>query len=229
MTILGPRDFNNTNVTGTGAGAPRAISGSYTRAMHIRRRTAISIFNSVITGYGSASGPAVQGLEMDDDGTLANYTAGVGGFGNNVLLFPHESAPVYGTNVATGTPLVTIQGFWETGNSVGSASTVSKPGGALANSWSVAGGTQPAGAINPYADLGIDAGLFYGSKSTSTYPSNPNFAVTAGSITGQTAATLYASTKLGDFFDKTPTYKGAFGATDWTDGWSEFQPLTKAY
>ena len=25
------------------------------------------------------------------------------------------------------------------------------------------------------------------------------------------------------------TYRGAFGATDWTDGWAEFNPITKAY
>jgi hypothetical protein len=54
MTVYGPREYS------------RGISGSYTRAMHIRRRTAVSIFNSVVTGY-------LSGLQMDDLGTSTNY------------------------------------------------------------------------------------------------------------------------------------------------------------
>jgi hypothetical protein len=54
MTVYGPRDYN------------RAISGSYTRAIHIRRRTAVSITNSVITGF-------LSGVQLDDAGTPGNY------------------------------------------------------------------------------------------------------------------------------------------------------------
>lgn len=219
ITVLGPRDFNNG--TGSSSNATRAISTNYTRAMHIRRRTAISIFNSFIAGYGAST---VQGLQMDDQGTLDNYTAGAGVFANNVLLFPDATAGAeYGSSVA-GAAGTTVKGFWEPAN------VVEKPTGAAP--WAPVAGT-PAGSINPYTAYGITTlnttGLFYGSQTSATYPSNPNFAVASGSLTGLVAADLFANAKLGSFFDKTLTYKGAFGATDWTDGWSEFQPLNKAY
>lgn len=31
------------------------------------------------------------------------------------------------------------------------------------------------------------------------------------------------------FFDETVTYRGAFGTTDWTNGWAEFRPIAKVY
>jgi len=222
VTVLGPRDFNAG--TGASSNATRTISANFTRAMHIRRRTAISIFNSFISGWGAATG--VQGLTMDDAGTLTNYTTlGAGVLANNVLLFPDATADAeYGSN--SGGAAV-VKPIWE---AAAAANLVVKPTGAAP--WAPVAGT-PAGSINVYTTYGIttanSTGLFYGSQTTSSYPSNPNFAVASGDLTGQLPATLYASAKLGTFFDKTLTYKGAFGATDWTDGWSEFQPLNKAY
>ncbi len=54
MTVYGPREYS------------RGISGSYTRAIHIRRRTAVTIANSVITGF-------LSGVQLDDVGTPGNY------------------------------------------------------------------------------------------------------------------------------------------------------------
>jgi hypothetical protein len=31
------------------------------------------------------------------------------------------------------------------------------------------------------------------------------------------------------FFTTAGTFRGAFGTTDWTDGWAEFQPINKVY
>lgn len=213
VTTLGPRDFTQ----GLSAN-PRAISGNYTRAIHIRRRSAISIFNSVVSGWGSAS---IPGLTMDDQATLDNFTAGLGVLSNNVLFHPDAGANTeFGSNVA-GAASTTVAAFWTNG-----ANTTVKPSGSVA--WSPTPGT-PANSIDPYAAYGIDKALFFAAFTTATYPSNPNFAITSGSLTGQSAGTLFANAKLGAFFDKTLTYKGAFGSTDWTDGWSEFQPLSKVY
>jgi hypothetical protein len=224
VTVLGPREWT-AGLTGSfSSGGARAISGNYTRAMHIRRRSAIGIFNSFIAGWGGAS-PTQQGLTMDDQGTLDNFNGGSNGvFGNNVLLVPDLSATAnseYTSNVASANTGAVKTSFETTGLSV-----VVKPGASA--QWSVTPGT-PAGSIDPYAAYGIAATLFFGSNTPLTYPSNPNFAVTTGSLTGQTPGVLFASSRLGTFFDKTLTYKGAFGATDWTDGWAEFQPLTKTY
>jgi hypothetical protein len=213
ITVLGPQDFTTGTGTATPPTASRTISANYTRALHIRRRTAISIFNSFISGWGN-------GLVMDDQATIDNFTAGRGVFQNNVLL---ANSTEFGTNVSVGGTAITstVAAFW---NDAANANVVEKS----TTNWSPVDGT-PAGSVNPYAKYGINKDLFFGSKTATTYPSNPNFAITSGTLTGQTATTLFANGKLGSFFDKTLTYKGAFGATDWTDGWSEFLPLTKVY
>ncbi|MBK5277716.1 MAG: hypothetical protein JJE09_02520 [Bacteroidia bacterium] len=214
VSVFGPLDFN----TGLGSGtSARSISGNYTRAMHIRRRTALSLFNSVISGWS-------LGLTMDDQATLDNFTSGAAVLSNNVLFAPNTTANgEFGSNVS-GAASTTVKDFWINGGSI-----VEKPTASGANGgWSPTP-ESPATSVNPYAAYGLDKELFFGAYTASTYPSNPNFAISSGSLTGQTAATLFANAKLGSFFDKTLTYKGAFGATDWTDGWAEFQPQATAY
>jgi hypothetical protein len=218
ITVLGPRDFNNG--TGSNSNATRAISANYTRAMHIRRRSSISIYNTFISGFGAATN--LQGLQMDDVGTIANFTAGSGVLKNNVLLFPDATVDAqYGSNVA-GAATTTVKGFWTSGN------TVEQPTGAAP--WSPNPGT-PANSINPYTAYGITSSLFFGGATAGTYASNPNFAVTTGSLQGLVATDLFPASSKVDvaFFDKTLTYKGAFGGADWTDSWSEFQPSNKVY
>jgi hypothetical protein len=158
---------------------------------------------------------------MDDQATLDNFTAGAGVLSNNVLFAPNTTANAeFGSTVA-GAAATTVKDFWANG-----ANVTEKPTSSAG--WSPNPGT-PAGSVNPYAAYGLDKALFFGAYTASTYPSNPNFAVSTGSLTGQTASTLFANAKLGSFFDKTLTYKGAFGSTDWTDIWAEFQPQAKAY
>lgn len=259
ITVLGPRDFT------------RSISGNYTRAMHIRRRTAISVHNSVISGF-------LSGLTIDDSGTLTNYKSdntGEGRFTNNELfvsLVPSTSSSTSTTAVTSisaasgnvdfsvGTTFnANVESIWKAagaGNNITKSYFVSRftkdgagvvNGQAISSTWSsststiagadVAFSTVPgwtAGTavdiINPYSGPGLSTSTFFGSNTAASYPSNPNFAVASGTITGKTAATLFADAKLTNtFFTNTLTYIGAFGDTDWTDGWSEFQPVNKAY
>ncbi|WP_139925525.1 T9SS type A sorting domain-containing protein [Hymenobacter sp. DG01] len=72
----------------------------FTRAMHLRRNTAISIFNSVFTGW-------PQGLTLDGAGAQANATSGALVLKNNVLAgistpYSQQSGGTYN-----------VQGFWE--------------------------------------------------------------------------------------------------------------------
>ena len=57
----------------------------------------------------------------------------------------------------------------------------------------------------------------------------PDFTVKTGSIAATGA--LFTDAKFtGDtFFDKTVTYKGAFGTTDWSAGWAHFDPQSLEY
>jgi hypothetical protein len=259
ISVFGPRDYN------------RAISGNYTRAMHIRRRTAISIFNSVIAGYHA-------GLQIDDAGTATNYlvdNTGEGRLSNNVMLLSFLPAATTGgatavTSIAAasgnvayagGTAPSTAQAVWEAaaagntttptyfysrwnagqtaqtiaGNFASSASTIAAAEVAFATVPGWAAGTA-VDVINPYTALGINTASattpFYAGSTTANYPSNPTLEIAANGSLATGAS--FADSKLAAFlpaagFDNAVTYRGAFGTTDWTNGWSEFQPLNKAY
>lgn len=218
ITVLGPRDFTTSFGTGTSA---RSISGNYQNAIHIRRRTAISIFNSFLSGF-------PVGVRLDDQGTLDNLNNATGKHAYNVLASPNNT--VLGTlttssNVAYATGLssgdaTAVKTYWD-----GNNNTLVNPSGAAP--WSPTPGT-PVNSIDPYPAMGLNKDMFWGGSTSSTFPSNPSFAVTAG--------TLFSGANFADakftgntFFNNTVTHRGAFGTTDWTDGWSEFQPLTKVY
>ncbi len=226
ITILGPRDFNSG--FGTGNTGTRAISGNYQNALHIRRRSAISIFNSFFSGF-------PNGLRLDDQATLDNLNSGNGKHTHNTLFVPNTtiigntvaSIAAFSTNITTSgvagdaNPIST---YWSS-----NTNSVVTPTGSAA--WSPTAGT-PAGSIEPYTAMGISPSLFFAGFSIPTYPSNPNFAVTTGTLTTAGVANFGSEAKLanGNNFTWTAvTYRGAFGTTDWTDGWAEFQPISKAY
>lgn len=69
VTIIGP------NYTGN----PDSTNSNYRRALHIRRNTATSVFNSIFTGYPSA------GLLLDGRKTTANYCGDTLQFECNII------------------------------------------------------------------------------------------------------------------------------------------------
>ncbi len=218
ITVLGPRDVT----TGTGAGtAARTISANYQNAMHIRRRSSISIFNSFFSGF-------PVGIRLDDAPTLDNLNSGASVLAYNVLASPNTTevgASASASNVAFATGLnagdaTVVKTYFDANNN-----TLLKPTGA--EGWSPTAG-MPAGSIDPYAPLGVNKALFWGGQTSSNYPTNPDFTLGAGTLS--TGANFSSAKFTGNaFFDATVTYRGAFGATDWTNGWTEFQPLSKAY
>lgn len=216
ITVLGPRETNS-----------RSISGSYQNAMHIRRRSSISVFNSFISGFRI-------GLRVDDDGTYYNLAQGNAVHANNVLS-NSSTAGIASTATATDGTYVTGIKFAATNDGTIDG-TLSTGGNAtpIANYW-----LQNNAAFNnitattAWSDIGIDPLLFWAGQSASNYPSNPNFALAAGiagnnNLNSGAAFTNGKLTAAGAFFTST-TYRGAFGTTDWTDGWTEFQPLNKVY
>ena len=200
ITVLGPRDITS-----------RTLSGNYQHAMHIRRRTAISIFNSVFSGFR-------LGLRLDDAATLTNYQNAVGTLAHNVLLVPTTTLAAASSSASDASFISNIAAdasniktYWDA-----NSNTTVNPTSA---GWTAAD--------NPYAGLGITASLFWGGQTSSNYPSNPNYALTSGTLA--TGANFSDAKFTGNtFFDTTVAHKGAFGTTDWTDGWAEFQPLNKA-
>lgn len=203
ITVLGPRDTQT-----------RTISSNYQNAIHLRRRTSISIFNSFFSGFRI-------GLRLDDQGTLDNLTAGAGKHAYNLITVP-------GTNLIGNSTSIADAAF-ATGLSSGDATAISNywtnNNNAVVNNFSATSNATF------FTDAGITSTLFWGGQTVVTYPSDPNFVLLSGVVDANNLNTgaNYTDAKLGAFFDKTGTFRGAFGAADWTNGWSEFQPINKTY
>lgn len=202
ITVLGPREIQS-----------RSISGNYQNAMHIRRRSAISIFNSFFSGYR-------VGLRIDDAGTQTNLTNGASKLAYNVLSIP--------STAGTGSSTTASDALFATGLSGGDAT-------AFATYWTNNNNTTFNNVTNTdiYTAIGVSGSLYWGASVSGSYPSNPPFALIAGSagVNNLNTGANFADAKFAGnaFFSTTGAFRGAFGGTDWTDGWSEFQPLNKAY
>lgn len=201
ITVLGPRETN-----------ARAISASYQNAMHIRRRSAISIFNSFFSGFRT-------GLRVDDAPTLAvlnDATAAGSRLSNNVLSVP-------GTSLAATTS-TQADAAYITGITADASS--------IATLWTASNTTfNNVTATTVLGDVGITPANYWAAQSNVTYPSNPNFALTAGvaGANNLNDGESFADSRVSGTFFTATTYRGAFGATDWTDGWAEFQPQTTVH
>jgi hypothetical protein len=205
ITVLGPREIQT-----------RSISGNYQNAAHIRRRSAISIFNSFFAGYR-------VGIRIDDQGTLDNLTSGAGKHAYNVLSVP--GATLIGTSTSASDAAFAT-GLTIAPDAAGNATAIS-------NYWTANGNTvfNNVTSASTFTDLGVTGSLFWGAQTSSSYPSNPAFTLAAG-VAGNSnlnSGANFTEAKLTGTFFTTTTYRGAFGSTDWTDGWSEFQPLNKVY
>lgn len=226
ITVLGPRDFT----TGLGAGtSTRTISASYQQAMHIRRASMLSIFNSVFAGFPT-------GFKLDEATTVNHLNNDRSKLAFNVLMSPTTTVlgtatssvgVAFTTNQSSGDATF-MQTYWNANNN-----TLVNPTGAAG--WSPVAGT-PANSINPYTGTGLVSTLFWAGGTSVTnvngrgiaeYPTNPNFALEAGGTF--LAGADFNDARLDAFFTD-GAYKGAFGGTtDWTDTWTNFVPLTTTY
>jgi hypothetical protein len=216
ITVLGPRETNS-----------RSTSANFANAIHIRRRTSISIFNSFFSGFR-------LGLRVDDAATYNNLVSGGGKHAYNVLCVPGTAG--------TGTSATASDGLFVTGIKFTAANdgtidnALSSGGNAvpIANYWAANNNISfnNITATTVFADAGITPSLYWAGQNSGNYPSNPNFALAAG-VPGEsnlnTGANFGDAKLSGNTFFTATTYRGAFDATDWTDGWSEFQPLNKVY
>jgi hypothetical protein len=201
--------FSNITVYGPLDRAGRALSANNVHSMDMRRRTALSIFNSVLGGFPT-------GLRFNQNSSYGQYTGASpnGVLSNNVLI-----AGATGTRYAIGSGVAftaaDVQTYWEANNT----SMIVPPNDDTQTVF--------------YTTLGLRIDNFFGRYSTTTYPVNPDFTLSNGTATIATGASFangkFAEASRTAFFDKAVAYKGAFGTTDWTDGWAEFRPIEKAY
>ena len=142
-----------------------------------------------------------RGLRMNQQSVFDNYTTGTGSLLNNYM-----SAPLVTFSVGTGMTATasTVQTLWNATNETNVNTDLAAV----------------------YLDLGLNTNIFFGTNTSTGYAANPDFRVSAGALTTGAA---FTNPKLADAFFTKITYRGAFGTTDWTDGWAEFNPVTRAY
>ncbi|RDI57038.1 hypothetical protein [Flavobacterium glaciei] len=142
-----------------------------------------------------------RGLRMNQQSVVDNYTTGTG-----VLLNNYMSAPLVTFSAGTGMTAnaAAIQTLWNATNETNTSTDLAAV----------------------YLDLGLNTNIFFGNNTSTGYASNPDFRVTAGALT---AGAAFTNAKLADAFFTRVAYRGAFGTTDWTDGWAEFNPIAKVY
>jgi len=58
---------------------------------------------------------------------------------------------------------------------------------------------------------------------------SPSLVPAAGNVVLTGASFTNSNLSANTFLDKTPTYRGAFGATNWTTGWCNFDPQNTDY
>ena len=196
--------FSNVTVFGPIRVGSSVSNNNFAHAMDLRRRTAVSITNSVFAGY-------PRGLRMNQPSVYENYTAkGIGVLTNNIMVAPN-AANKY--RAGSGVDVADVQAYWEASNTT-------------------MDGPQNEGELSIYQALGLNASLFYGpGQLASAYPSNPNFSVTSGTLTtgADFSNAKFSESNRSNFFDTSVQFIGGFGSENWTAGWAEFDPVDKVY
>lgn len=157
-------------------------SGPYQAAMHLRRNTSISIFNSLLVGY-------PQGLRLDGTatGTYANATSGA--LDLKGIVLSNITDPILGAGAITKDQATTY--------------------------------FNAAARKNEVKDL---ASLLLNSA---------NFNLAAPNFLPQATSPLLGGAtwegKGADAFFTKELFRGAFGTTDWTKGWANWDPQNTIY
>lgn len=189
------------NITGIGPikTGTSISNGNFQHAIDLRRRTAVSILNSVFTGM-------PFGVRMNQASVVNQFlTTGRGVLANNIILTPNNTNAFA---AGSGVVVDSVRNYWNRTNE-----RVDGPASDQA-----------------HTALGINPDLIFGSRTDQQYGSNPNFAVSSGTIATGASFThpkFSEANRTGVF--QTVTYRGAFGTTDWTDTWTEFNPVNKSY
>ena len=201
--------FSNITILGPVFDSTKALSNNYQHAMHLRRNCEVSIFNSVFAGF-------PIGLNIDGSAAVTNFTTGIGVLDKNILVATGANKKNPNPFVSGTTASVPVATYWST-TKTNVVFTKTAP----------MAGTIPAS--KSLGDAGIPAELFMNYNTVAgvagTYPVDPSFATFTGLT--QTGA-AFTDAKLASGFTAT-TFKGAFGSSDWTDMWSNFNPQNTAY
>lgn len=232
-------EFSNMTIIGGKATAATTIDIQFQNGAQIRRNAKQKIYNSIFTGYPNGiyiDNALPGGANFATVGAVANATAGDIAFKNNILAGVEGwGGNGFGTS-ATADEITA--GF---ASAAGSnhpnpprGRAVAGGVGAFSNgvfAYSTGTGNVGEQLINSKSPI-----LWFGDNNTlaakwNTIGLNLNIfdPLTAPTLTATgTIATGASFTGLTGF-DTTPTYRGAFGSTDWTTGWANWNPSVTDY
>lgn len=183
--------FSNFTIIGPVAEGTSASNKNFAYGIDLRRRVAMSLFNSVIAGY-------PKGLRMNQNSVLEQYADKKNGvIANNIFHFPAAAF-----NGGSGVDVDAVEAYITAANTV----------------------IEDEASAAKHAEIGLKQDWFFGSRLASAYSSNPNFTVTSGLLS---SGADFSHAKLSGF--QQVGFRGAFGGSDWTDGWAEFAPVNKEY
>ncbi|MCX8112264.1 MAG: hypothetical protein N3E49_03585 [Bacteroidia bacterium] len=191
--------FSNVTIWGPIDRRGASRSANYQNAIHLRRNAAVSIFNSVIGGFPT-------GLRIDGgaSSTLGHYQ-------NDRAFLQHNVLYIDSGNVGSrfrggqGATDSLVQTLWI------------------------------APIHNNQTNVEVDLSVLFGYSQSNRAPfftiiqnqSDPNLRLPAGSPLSSGAN--FDNPKLDNFFQRV-SFKGAFSTdTDWTDGWTHFNPQNVQY
>jgi len=145
------------NLTGIGPKLTngQAINANYQHSIDMRRRTALTIANSVFVGM-------PRGIRMNQQSVYDNYNNGTGFLLNNIMSAPASTFTV-GTGMTANA--TSVQNLWN------------------ANNTTVAGTDFETPITGIYNTLGFNLNIFYGGSTQNFYNNNPTFQVTSGTLT----------------------------------------------
>ena len=193
--------FSNFTVIGPIKEGDRIGNNNFRHAIDLRRRTAVSIFNSVFTGF-------PRGLRMNQASVYNQYTGLMNGVLENNILVGTNNANLF--IAGQGVTTANVEAYWRDKNSV-----IEGP-----NSDSI---TISLG-LNPNI-------FYTSNALATQYNGAGSFAVTSGTLASGADFSNPKFNEAGraGFFDTNVQFRGAFGSTNWAAGWSEFNPVDKVY
>ncbi|MDO5655029.1 MAG: hypothetical protein Q4G27_02695 [Flavobacteriaceae bacterium] len=96
--------FSNFTAIGPRLTPSQSINANYQHSIDLRRRTAVTIANSVFLGF-------PRGIRMNQQSVVDNYTAGTGALINNILVAPAQTFLGGNADMATAT-----EAYWTSNN-----------------------------------------------------------------------------------------------------------------
>ncbi len=208
VTIIGPKKTNDLN-----------IQDNFQNAAHLRRNNKLKIYNAVFTGYPNGlfiDGTTTRTNAENDELQLRNVIlAGVENWGGN----GYGSAATAEEQTVNGLPFGTNTNHPQTPRGAIFATT-GDIGAISAQAWFLTAAFGNA-LEDKWTDLGLNPSVFD--------PGTPVFLLQSGSPLLNRSNLWSNCPAAGAFFDKTVNYIGAFGSTDWTTGWTNFNPRTTNY